>query len=399
MSHLQHPYPSSQQQHPQYLPSQQQSAPMQYSDYHSELPYKNPPPTLTHVEPAPRRRPLASLPVTQSNIPAEKDVADPPKRFTRSTYTARELFDILQTGITVQYFTAKYGERGAKDKEFGNAVHALGISGSDVVLKTRLAELLAYHENPKSAPDAIFNAISGSSYEESFGAPMDLLTAQKRRYEDKTDGEKDKIKKKADEDKKGGEEIRFASLNRSRRTASRATTDSDDDAVVITDQVTKTAAQPLSTPKPPIPDAPPVLRDWSPPASLIGAADDARARPAGDANGDDSETKKAAVTKTPVPSIPDTARKPSAKNKRTNILDSDDENTTPSRSTKRIKRNTSFDVEGFLKEERADRRQFQEKILAQMEQGNTDFRKATKHTHSFQTEFLGLVGKIFADQN
>jgi hypothetical protein len=61
-------------------------------------------------------------------------------------YSARELFDILQTGIKVRIFAAKYGQKGAKEKEFGNTVRALGIKGSDGILKARLQDLLVFHE-------------------------------------------------------------------------------------------------------------------------------------------------------------------------------------------------------------------------------------------------------------
>jgi hypothetical protein len=61
-------------------------------------------------------------------------------------YSARELFDILQTGIKVKIFAAKYGQKGAKEKEFGNTVRALGIKGSDGILKARLQDLLVFHE-------------------------------------------------------------------------------------------------------------------------------------------------------------------------------------------------------------------------------------------------------------
>jgi hypothetical protein len=61
-------------------------------------------------------------------------------------FTAKELFDILQTAITVQFYTAKHREKGAKLKEFGNTVCALNIQGSDDVFKVRIKDLLAYHE-------------------------------------------------------------------------------------------------------------------------------------------------------------------------------------------------------------------------------------------------------------
>jgi hypothetical protein len=69
-----------------------------------------------------------------------------PHRSSGKPFTAKELFDILQTAITVQFYAAKHREKGAKLKEFGNAVRALNIQGSDDVFKARIKDLLAYHE-------------------------------------------------------------------------------------------------------------------------------------------------------------------------------------------------------------------------------------------------------------
>jgi hypothetical protein len=61
-------------------------------------------------------------------------------------YSARNLFDIVQIAIDIDFFTAKHGEKAKKVAELGIAVRKLGIEGSDGVLKSWLLEVLAFHE-------------------------------------------------------------------------------------------------------------------------------------------------------------------------------------------------------------------------------------------------------------
>ncbi|KAJ7722859.1 hypothetical protein B0H14DRAFT_3520184 [Mycena olivaceomarginata] len=158
-----------------------------------------------------------------------------PHRSSGKPFTAKELFDILQTAITVQFYTAKHREKGAKLKEFGNTVRALNIQSSDNVFKVRIKDLLAYHEALESVLPAVCNAIEGSSHEGTFGVLLNMLMAQKPLYEDKTDAQKEKLHKAPDKDKKGGEAIHNMSLNRSRRHMALETeSDDSDDEVVVT---------------------------------------------------------------------------------------------------------------------------------------------------------------------
>ncbi|KAF8177820.1 hypothetical protein K438DRAFT_2181270 [Mycena galopus ATCC 62051] len=171
--------------------------------------------------------PSPALDAPPSKAPRKRQA----KSSEESKYGARDLLDIVQTAIKVQLFMAKHGEKGKKLVEFGNAVRALGIQGSDAVLKARLLEVLTFHEHkdPALAPPAIVKAIEGSTYEITLGAPLDQLAAQRRDYADKTDAEKDKMlqwpkTRKAER----------ASLNRSRRTAAtRRAEESDDDVEVV----------------------------------------------------------------------------------------------------------------------------------------------------------------------
>ncbi|KIM72074.1 hypothetical protein PILCRDRAFT_16465 [Piloderma croceum F 1598] len=98
-------------------------------------------------------------------------------------------------------FEAKFGERGDTEKAMGDKVQEHGIMGSNGLFKTHMLEMLIWHEYPEKAPKHIGDAIDGSSYEGSFGAPLDLLISMKKTFEDKTDKEKEKLQKKNDDDK------------------------------------------------------------------------------------------------------------------------------------------------------------------------------------------------------
>ncbi|KAJ6629024.1 hypothetical protein B0H10DRAFT_1939923 [Mycena sp. CBHHK59/15] len=411
-------------------PATQQQPPARYADYADYAQY----PTTLHfnqvnVNPPtvePPRTPFTTLPAQSANVPVTKKKEKKP---CTSVYTAHELFDILQTAIDVQLYTAKHGEKGAKDKEFGTAVRKRHIQGNDTVLKTRVAELLVFHEDPEGAPDAIVKAISGSTLEISFGAPLDLLMAQKRLYEDKTDAEKDKLKKKAEDDKIGGEAIRNASLNRSRCATVVALNDDSDDEVVVLAHSAKAsaAASPLrhipSTPSVQLRALPVHLSNWSPPASILGPAYDSgndsdieitgHRLPTGEAVTEPVKIKAEPVPSTipgakkvkcittattPLPSIPRTDRKAPSK-KRTKDDDSDAENTPSARKTKHVRRDASFDQKEFLMEERERRDKFDNKLLREVRQGNAEFCKAADDTRSFQTEFLGFLRDVFPANN
>ncbi|KAJ7842505.1 hypothetical protein B0H13DRAFT_2413619 [Mycena leptocephala] len=377
-------------------------------------------PGLAHVPPTrlPFPEPLPVTPV----ISAPKE---PRKRKSKAApepkYSARNLFDIVQIAIDIDFFTAKHGEKAKKVAELGIAVRKLGIEGSDGVLKSRLLEVLAFHEDPSGAPAAIVNAIKGSQFEIRLGAPLDLLAAQRRAYEDETDADKDKMLKKAAEDKKGGEAIRNASLHRSRRTTSQMAEESDDDDVVV---VEPRNAPPVPAAVPSTPLAPLRARSWSSPhpADLLDYKADCEYdsdieitahKPATRENGTTrvvikaepapstipAAAKKHVKTETPLASIPRTSGK-SSLSKRTKHDDSDIENSPPTpRKTKRVRRKKSFDIESFLLEERNHRGNFETNLLRHVRQGNTEFRKVAESTQAFQTDFLGILRGIFPAQN
>ncbi|KAJ7842902.1 hypothetical protein B0H13DRAFT_2676486 [Mycena leptocephala] len=350
-------------------------------------------PGLPHVPPTrlPSPEPLPVIPV----VSAPKE---PRKRKSKAApepkYSARNLFDIVQIAIDIDFFTANMERR----------------LRSDGVLKSRLLEVLAFHEDPSGAPAAIVNAIEGSQFEIRLGAPLDLLAAQRRAYEDKTDADKDKMLKKAAEDKKGGEAIRNASLHRSRRTTSQMAEESDDDDVVV---VEPRNAPPVPAAVPSTPLAPLRARSWSPPhpADLLDYKADCEYdsdieitahRPATRENGTTrvvikaepapstipTAAKKHVKTETPLASIPRTSGK-SSLSKRTKHDDSDIENSPP----------TPARQSGFLLEERNHRGNFETNLLRHVRQGNTEFRKVAESTQAFQTDFLGILRGIFPAQN
>ncbi|KAJ7841221.1 hypothetical protein B0H14DRAFT_2783520 [Mycena olivaceomarginata] len=118
-----------------------------------------------HVPPAPNPALHVAYPMqSQGPVPTLHEPSEP-------KYSARNLLDIVQTAIEVGLLTAKHGEKGKKLIEFGTAVHKLGIPGSDATLKSRLLEVMNFHEDPATAPAPIVKAIEGSHYEITLGAP------------------------------------------------------------------------------------------------------------------------------------------------------------------------------------------------------------------------------------
>ncbi|KAJ6596669.1 hypothetical protein B0H10DRAFT_2232329 [Mycena sp. CBHHK59/15] len=401
------------------------------------------------VHPAPNAAPLhiplahTLVPVPALDVPAPKPKpkraqgsAKAPKEPDELKYTARNLRDIVETAIEVELFTAKHGEKGKKLSEFGAAVRKLGIEGSDAVLKQRLLEVLTYHEDPARAPAAIVKAITGTEYEIRLGAPLDQLAAQRRAYADKTDAQKDKMLKEAAENKRGGNMIRNASMVASRRTAAArvAEESADDDVVVLDNPAPALVTTPVaSTPAAPLRSLPPLREDRTPPppALLLDHKFDSEDDEEIECTGHNLPTREAAITpviiksecalstipsttveksvpkkrvklETPVSSIPRGSRK-SSSNKHAKDDDSDIENSPlTTRKTKRVRRNTSFDLEGHLLEERKlrleerkHRAEFEARLLGQVRQSNAEFSKLAESTQTFQTEFLGILNNVF----
>jgi NADPH-dependent curcumin reductase CurA len=87
----------------------------------------------------------------------------------------------------------------------------------------------------------------------------------------------------------------------------------------------------------------------------------------------------------------------SSSKKHPSANDSDAENSpAPStRNTKCLCKSGSFNIEGFMTEERQHRQEFQDKMLKHMAQGNIEFRKASKQTYTFQDDFLGFLCGVF----
>ncbi|KAJ6617341.1 hypothetical protein B0H10DRAFT_2218676 [Mycena sp. CBHHK59/15] len=377
-------------------PTQQQPL-ARYADYADYAQY----PTTVHFNQVnfnpptvePPRTPFTTFPVQSANVPVTKKKE---KKLHTSMYMAHELFGILQTAIDVQLYTAKHGKKGVKDKEFGTAVRKHHIQGSDAVLKTRVAELLVVHEAPEGAPDAIVKAISGSTL-----APLNLLMAQKRLYEDKTDAEKDKLKNLED-DKIGGEAIRNASLNRSRCAMVVALNDDSDDEVVVLAHSAKASAAAS-----PLRHIPSTLGNDSdieitghqlPTGEVVTEPGKIKAEPVPSTIPGAKKVKCITTATTPLPSIPRTDHKAPSK-KRTKDDDSDAENTPLARKTKCVRRDASFDQKEFLMEERERRDKFDNKLLREVHQGNAEFRKAADNTCLFQTEFLGFLRNVFPANN
>lgn len=73
-------------------------------------------------------------------------VTHPSQASRKVKYTKRQLYDLIQVALEVNFFMAQHGEKGATLKAFGNGCRKLRIKGGDSVLKDRMLELLAYHD-------------------------------------------------------------------------------------------------------------------------------------------------------------------------------------------------------------------------------------------------------------
>jgi hypothetical protein len=64
----------------------------------------------------------------------------------KHTWTARELFEIIQAALTVCIFEAKHGEKGKREEEMGELLRKMNIQGSNAVFQTRMKDMLAWHK-------------------------------------------------------------------------------------------------------------------------------------------------------------------------------------------------------------------------------------------------------------
>ncbi|KAJ7226038.1 hypothetical protein GGX14DRAFT_386730 [Mycena pura] len=209
--------------------------------------YSNAAPLQLATPQAPRP---ALHPIDQ-NTPDAPQVTAGTRRGPTAAWSANELFNLIQVAIAIKFYAAPHGTWAARDQELVAEARKLGIKGSAPVLKKTLGHLLASHEG-LAAPPEIVNTILESSKRDTFGARLDVLLHDKEENEGKTDAERAKAKKKADEDKKGGNAIRKASLLRSRRASPSQEASGDDDSDVE-----------VSAP----------LRLWTPPASASATTD------------------------------------------------------------------------------------------------------------------------------
>lgn len=105
-----------------------------------------------------------------------------------------------------------------------------------------------------------------------------------------------------------------------------------------------------------------------------------------------SKQAKENIKPTKMASIPRGARRTgeNTSSKKRVKSESDSEDTPPPRNSKRVR---SFNLQGFLEEERERREEFQGKMLLQIEKGNDQFAKSADNTKAFQTDFLTLLAR------
>ncbi|CAK5275857.1 unnamed protein product [Mycena citricolor] len=402
------PSPSFHLPSPNYMPLLSFSPPAARTP-HSTL---TPAPKRVAASPAPKTpnsrsgQDLAIVDMPSSNAGAQTSTR------TRKQHTALQLFAIVQVANDKDYFSARqHGRKGEMVTAMAHHLRTVkNIPCTESIVKTRIADLLRYHEDPEKAPAYIRDTISGLSLEIRFGAPLDLLASQKRLYENMTEDEKVKVKEKVDQDKYGGEMIRNASLTTHRKTflASASCDDTDSDNASHLDIVETTESSfsasaglgPTSS-----------VSEWEREYQARHGSSSGIATNAGDVTGSPNPTPVATQDLSDAPKSNEPKKnknKTSGKNqagaanaakkrKHTRAL-SDDESDTPVRKTKRVRSECSFDIWGHLEQTAKENKGFQSQILARLDQANEyqaeaneTHRKAVDNQQSFQMEMIGVL--------
>lgn len=88
-------------------------------------------------------------PATPLRMPPKASItAVKPSGTARRTvpFSAKELFEVVQAALNVRIFEAKFGERGDTEKAMGDKIQEHGVLGSNGLFKTRMLEMLVWHE-------------------------------------------------------------------------------------------------------------------------------------------------------------------------------------------------------------------------------------------------------------
>ncbi|KAI0310181.1 hypothetical protein OF83DRAFT_1178835 [Amylostereum chailletii] len=362
-----------------------------------------PPPAALQALTTQSCHPVRPPPV--SHKPADDGLDN--KRRGKGPFQDWELFEIVQAGITKSFYQVKHGKKGKKEEEFGNLARQRKVKGANITLIKVMEEVILYQEDPALAP-RIRDALSDSPYKINISAPLDALSEMKKECQtlaQDDDEKQSKAQKKIDDNKIGGTAIRNASLNRHRGIRAAELSDAilDIETNTNTDDhppiVLPIPAPPCDTPTTDVPIDPALttpVADTPACSDLPSTPSKRKSSECVDEHDSLSRSKEngSAPTAKDQPLTHSKHHRANKKSlsplKRTHV-----EKEPPTRNTKRVKQEKEgFELQGFLEEERADRRVFQEKLLVSTVVANTLYEKNITQTALFQQGFLAAPEKL-----
>ncbi|KAJ7206540.1 hypothetical protein GGX14DRAFT_637545 [Mycena pura] len=159
-----------------------------------------------------------------------------------SNFTANQLVEMARVVIDHNPFLAPHGSKAAAwqscaDQLIKQGVRIKGLKITGPAVHNKTTALIEYKKDPNGGNSNLAAVIGdGTSAAVAMGALLKRLETQYDAAKDKSDDAKAKLKKKADEDKQGGEAIRNASMSTLRK-RKRATSPSGSDVDDVGDQI------------------------------------------------------------------------------------------------------------------------------------------------------------------
>ncbi|KAF7972907.1 hypothetical protein HWV62_16634 [Athelia sp. TMB] len=346
------------------------------------------PPLPPRAAPAKQSAPPVAVHAAVTTPPPPATQAKP-RRVGRKRYvfTALDLVNTVLIAAEIGFYDGEHGSKHLKEGELGKRLRDTGLDVSDGVCKARLEAMLKWHSDPDNCMAEVREAMDSSDVAaNTVGAPLDILSEALNQSIEKTDSERAILKKKAEEDKAGGNAIREASM-RSRRRPTSPTPSLDSDEIEIV-EATPSVNRDIRRDD----DA---SRDASSDVEVVEPTPlPARIPAPGKHAATPSSTKIKKENRSPSP--PALSRKTTlssinVKLRKRGRPDTD----TPTRSTKRIRRHDSFDIKAHLLEDRELNAEYHSALLSKIDDGNKQYAEGIAATTNFQNRFLDIIGNAF----
>ncbi|KAF9003797.1 hypothetical protein BDZ89DRAFT_1145921 [Hymenopellis radicata] len=299
----------------------------------------------------------------------------------RIEFTAPQLLSMARAAQDIDLFTVARGEKGAREQEFADRCHKVGMEGSTALLLARLEEMLKWQADPDSQP-GLDKIIEASGLGPSFGAPLDALCQSKQVNATRTEEQKAKKAKKNAEDKEGGRIIQqmaaarsqkhLASLSGRNSGASQA-----DENAAPPGTRTQSAIETDGTAKPDHPDVDPAPSSKTIPPAIPTPASTA-------ASSESSEDPEVIDVDAPSISALDDEATPSKKPK---VLKKKTKATQRQRDSGGSSAVAAFDFGSYMQQQKEDNAQLQ----AQQLQAHAEQRERWKNQEATNTQVLSAL--------